>query len=169
MARYGGLAAGEHGGGGVAVTEEDEPQTVIGSTLHELAVPDFFKKHEEHGRKLEHAHEHPGIDIGEKLLHPFRKHEILQVQPRGEYLYAACGEGGLRVFDIAFIDDKSFSERITTAPVSPAGPQLYVPTKHPAAGAAPFKPPPHPTPPHPGENPQRHDEALRRCLLRRAP
>ena len=29
------------------------------------------------------------------------------VQNRGEYLYAACGEDGVRVFDIAFIDDKA--------------------------------------------------------------
>ena len=41
------------------------------------------------------------------------------VQPRGEFLYAACGKEGVRVFDIAFIDNKAFSERITTAPVSP--------------------------------------------------
>jgi len=85
--------------------------------LHALAFPDYFKKHVDHGRILEHGHEHPGVDVGQELLHPFPQHEILQVQARGEYLYAACGEGGLRVFDIAFIDDKSFSERITTAPV----------------------------------------------------
>ncbi len=48
------------------------------------------------------------------------------MQHRGEYLYAACGEGGVRVFDIAFIDDKAFSERITTAPVSPVGQKFYV-------------------------------------------
>ena len=38
-----------------------------------------------------------------------------------------AARAGLRVFDIAFIDDKSFSERITTAPVSPLGQQFYVP------------------------------------------
>ena len=73
---------------------------------------------------LEHAHEHPGKDISEQLLHPLAKPEILQVQARGEYLYAACGEDGLRVFDIAFIDHKGFSERITTAPVSPHRPAV---------------------------------------------
>jgi hypothetical protein len=85
------------------------------------------------------------VDIGEKLLHPLRKPHILQVQPRGEYLYAACGEGGVRVFDIAFIDNKSFSERITTAPVSPLGQQFYVHTKYAAALAAPCTPAPDPT------------------------
>ena len=129
IGRYCWVAAGEHGFDAVVVTERDEPQAVIGSTLHKLAFPDYFEKHVEHGRELEHAHEHPGMDIGEQLLHPFAEAEILQVQARGEYLYAACGEGGLRVFDIAFIDHKGFSERITTAPVSPLGQQFYVPTQ----------------------------------------
>ena len=91
------VAAGEHGFWSVVVTEQEEPQAVLGSTLHRLAFPDDFTKHVNNNWQLKHAHEHPDIDIGEKLLHPFRKPEILQVQPRGEYLYAACGEGGLRV------------------------------------------------------------------------
>jgi hypothetical protein len=41
-----------------------------------------------------------------------------RVQLRGEYAYVAAGEGGLRVYDVAQIDQKGFSERITTAPVS---------------------------------------------------
>src|SRR5262249_26393909 len=67
------------------------------------------------------------------------------VQTRGEYLYAAWGAGGLRVFDIAFIDNKSFSERITTAPVSPLGQQFYVRTTYATAVAAPCTPAPDPT------------------------
>jgi hypothetical protein len=152
MGRYCWVAAGEHGFWSVVVTEQDEPQTVLGSSLHRLAFPEDFAKHIKNGCQLEHAHEHPGIDIGEKLLHPFRKPDILQVQPRGEYLYAACGEGGLRVFDIAFIDDKSFSERVTTAPVSPWGQRFYVPTKYAAAVAAPCTPAPDPTRSHRDEN-----------------
>ena len=137
MGRYCWVAAGEHGLNAVEVTERDEPQAVIGSTLHELAFPDFFHKHVARGRNLVHAHEHPGKDISDNVLHPFRKTEVLAVQDRGEYLYAACGEGGLRVFDIAFIDDKGFSERITTAPVSPLGQKFYVPTKYATAVASP--------------------------------
>ena len=34
------------------------------------------------------------------------------------------------MFDIAFIDDKGFSERITTAPVSPLGQRFYVKTQY---------------------------------------
>jgi len=44
------------------------------------------------------------------------------VQLRGEYLYAAMGEGGLRALDVANIDkQRFFSERIITAPVSRSG------------------------------------------------
>jgi hypothetical protein len=145
MGRYCWVAAKDHGLHAVVVTEQEEPQAVIGSKLHYLAFRDFFNKHKARHYELEHAHEHPGLDIGEKLLHPFRKANVLQVQPRGEYLYAACGEGGLRVFDIAFIDNKSFSERFTTAPVSPHGQRFYVPTKYAAAIAAPCTPAPDPT------------------------
>jgi len=145
MGRYCWVAAKDHGLFGVIVTELEEPQAVIGSTLHRLAFPDFFHKHVHKGHKLEHAHEHPGIDILDKLRHPLRKAEILQVQSRGEYLYAACGHDGLRVFDIAFIDNKSFSERITTAPVSPRGQKFHVPTRYAAAVAAPCTPAPDPT------------------------
>ncbi|HEV3021113.1 MAG TPA: hypothetical protein VGX76_01545, partial [Pirellulales bacterium] len=145
MGRYCWVAAKDHGLFGVVVTEQEEPQTVIGSSLQRLAFPDHFHKHVANGYKLPHAHEHPGLDISEKLKQPWRKANILQVQPRGEYLYAACGEGGLRAFDIAFIDNKSFSERITTAPVSPIGQRFHVPTKYAAAVAAPCTPAPDPT------------------------
>ncbi|MCI0460249.1 MAG: hypothetical protein L0Z62_25130 [Gemmataceae bacterium] len=146
IGRYCWIAAKEHGLFGVIVTELDEPQAVIGSSLHKLAFPDFYKHHvEKKHRELEHAHEHPGLDISQQLLRPFKKANILQVQPRGEFLYAACGEYGVRAFDIAFIDNKSFAERILTAPVSPAGQQLYVKTKYAAALAAPCTPAPDPT------------------------
>ena len=59
------------------------------------------------------------------------------MQVRGEYAYAAAGKGGLRVYDVAQIDHKGFSERITTAPVSPLGQKFYVPTKFATAVAAP--------------------------------
>src|SRR5262249_33623458 len=145
IGRYSWVAAGEHGLHAVVVTEQEEPQAVIGSHLHKLAFPDNYARHEKRHHKLEHAHEHPGIDIGDHLRHPCKKPEILQVQNRGEYLYAACGEGGLRVFDIAFIDNKSFSERITTAPVSPCGQKFYVKTAYAAGVAAPCTPAPDPT------------------------
>jgi hypothetical protein len=130
MGRYAWVAAGEHGLGALEVTERDEPQAVIGSTLHKIAYPDRFQKHLERGRMLEHFYEHPGRDISEVAFRPHRQNEILAVQLRGEYLYAACGEGGLKAFDVAFIDHKGFSERISSAPVSPLGQKFYVPTKY---------------------------------------
>jgi hypothetical protein len=109
----------------VAVTERDEPQAVIGSTLHETAYPNSFKKFERGGRKLKTFFEHTGNP------------RALGVQLRGEYAYVAAGEGGLRVYDVAQIDHKGFSERITTAPVSPLGQKFYVDTKYATAVAAP--------------------------------
>ncbi|MEP6922889.1 MAG: hypothetical protein ABI954_00365 [Pyrinomonadaceae bacterium] len=109
----------------VTVTEHTEPQAVLGSTLHRIAYPDNFKEFERGGRELKKVYEHKGNP------------EVLQVQVRGEYAYVAAGKGGLRVYDVAQIDQKGFSERITTAPVSPFGQRFYVDTKYAAAVAAP--------------------------------
>ncbi len=145
MGRYCWVGAGEHGMEAVVVTERDEPQTVIGSSLHKLAYPDNYHEHVEHGGELEHSHEHSGRDVSDRVRHPLRKPNIQSLQLRGEYVYAACGEAGLRVFDVAFIDHKGFSERIVTAPVSPIGQKFYVPTKDAAAVAAPATTAPDPT------------------------
>jgi hypothetical protein len=152
MGRYCWIGAGEHGLAGVIVTERDEPQAVIGSTLHELAFPDYYHEHLKHGGYLQHAHEHPGRDISEQILHPFQKADVQSVQARGEYLFAACGQDGLRVFDIAFIDDKGFSERITSAPVSPLGQRFYVHTADAHYVAFPTTVIPDPTRTHRPEN-----------------
>lgn len=137
IGKYCWVAAGEHGFEGVVVTETKEPQAVIGSNLQRLAFPDYYQEHLNHDRQLQHAHEHPGKDISDQVLQPFTKHEILSLQARGEFLYAACGAGGLRVFDIAFIDHKGFSERIVSAPVSPKGQRLVVKTKYATSVASP--------------------------------
>ncbi len=117
-----------------------------------------YRKHVERRRQLEHAHEHPGRDIGERLLR--RPRRSSSIQARGEYLYAACGESGLRVFDIAFIDHKGFSERIVTAPVSPLGQRFYVRTKYATAVAAPTTVAPDPTRTHRPENREQPVHAL---------
>ncbi len=156
IGRYCWVAAGEHGLAAVVVTERDEPQAVIGSALHKLAYPDRFGEHQKRGQRLEHAHEHPGTDVSERHLHP----EILSLQARGEYLYAACGEAGLRLFDIAFIDHKGFSERIVTAPVSPLGQRFFVRTRYATAVAAPATTAPDPTRTHKPENREQAVPAL---------
>jgi len=146
IGRYCWVASGDHGITAAIVTERDEPQAVIGSALHELAYPEQFEEHEAHHHELEHAHEHPGIDVARQLLRPLApKPYVHMVQLRGEYLYAACGPAGLRVFDVAFIDHKGFSERIVTAPVSPLGQRFYVKTKCCLAVAAPTTVAPDPT------------------------
>jgi hypothetical protein len=101
----------------VVVTERDEPQAVIGSTLHEVAYPDFFQAHLDRGRRL------PGGFVNH-VAHASNGVRALQL--RGEYVYLADGPGGLRVFDVAQIDQKGFSERITTAPVSPLDQRRFV-------------------------------------------
>ncbi len=125
MGRYVYVAA-EHSLEVVPITERNEPQAVYGSTLHKLAYPqnyDDFVNNDK--RKLTYFFEHVGNP------------EVLQVQVRGEYAYVAAGKGGLRVYDVAQIDHKGFSERITTAPVSPFGQKFYVDTKYATAVAAP--------------------------------
>jgi len=157
IGKYCWVAAWEEGLSAVVVTERDEPQAVIGSSLHRLAYPDDYKRHVAHGRMLEHAHEHPGRDVSEQLTHPLRKPEIRAVQARGEYLYAACGEDGVRVFDISMVDHKGFSERVFTAPVSPLGQRFYVRTKYAMGLAAPTTTAPDPTRTH---DPRNHEATV---------
>jgi hypothetical protein len=125
MGRFVYVACGTDGFYAVPVTEREEPQAVLGSTLHRDAFPDRYAKFvEEDGRVLHEAHHHGGT-------------ETRSLQLRGEYLYAAEGRGGLRVYDVANIDHKGFSERIVTAPVSPLGQRFYVKTRDAAAVASP--------------------------------
>ena len=124
MGRYIYVATGNHGYEAVAVTEHDEPPAVIGSDLQKLAYPDDYNKHLKDNRELKESYGHAGSDV-------------LDVQARGEYLYAAMGKGGLRVYDVANVDDKDISQRTITAPVSPLGQRFYVPTKYAMAVATP--------------------------------
>jgi hypothetical protein len=123
MGRYIYVATGDHGLEAVPVAEHDEPNAIYGSDLQRIAYPDNYKQFVARGRKIRGAVEHPGT--------------VLDVQARGEYAYAAQGKSGFRAFDIANIDNKGFSERITTSPVSPLGQKFYVPTKNALAIASP--------------------------------
>jgi hypothetical protein len=123
MGRYVYVATGKKGFEAIAVAEHDEPEAIYGSDLHRIAYPDNFKKFVGRGRELHAAAEHSG--------------NVLDIQARGEYAYAANGPGGLRVYDIANIDNKGFSEKVTTAPVSPIGQRFFVPTKNALAVASP--------------------------------
>ncbi len=123
MGKYAYVATGDGGLEAVQVTETDEPQAVIGSYLQSLAYPDYYAKHLANNRQLETSHHHSG--------------NALSIQMRGEYLYTANGEGGFRVYDIANIDNKGYSERIVTSPVSPRGQNTHVSTKFATAVALP--------------------------------
>lgn len=133
MGRYVYVAEGRAGFEAVVVTEQDEPQAVIGSYLHQLAYPTNYRRHRERGDTLGEAVHHRGRDV----LDLFGRDEILSIQLRAEYLYTANGPGGFRAYDVAQIDQKGFSERIVTAPVSPLGQRLYVKTKYATAVASP--------------------------------
>ncbi len=124
MGRYVYVAA-DHGLEVVVATEHTEPQAVIGSTLQRIAYPSNYEKFVRGGRRLKTFYEHVGNP------------RVLQVQLRGEYAYVAAGEGGLRVYDVAQIDQKGFSERIVTAPVSRFGQKFWVKSKFATAVAAP--------------------------------
>ena len=123
MGRYVYVATGNNGLEAIAVAEHDEPEAIYGSDLQRIAYPDNFKKFVERGRELHPAAEHSG--------------NVLDIQARGEYAYAVNGTSGVRVYDIANIDNKGFSEKITTAPVSPIGQRFFVPTKNAVAVASP--------------------------------
>jgi hypothetical protein len=122
--RYTYVGEGPEGFHAVVWTEPDEPQAAIGSHLHSIAYPGNYKEHVDGGSVLTEAYEHSGHDIQDIVL-------------RGEYLYTANGPGGFEVFDVANIDQKGFSERIVSAPVSPLGQRTRIHTKYATSVALP--------------------------------
>ncbi len=124
IGRFAYVATGHEGFEAVEVTEWDEPQTVIGSSLHRIVYPDFYAAHEKRDRELPTSHHH-------------HAHDARGIQLRGEYVFVANGEHGFEVYDVAHVDNKDFSERIVSAPVSPFGQRTFVKTKFAAAVALP--------------------------------
>ncbi|HZI33467.1 MAG TPA: hypothetical protein VFF11_14095, partial [Candidatus Binatia bacterium] len=116
--RYAYVGEGKGGMDAVIWTEQEEPQAAIGSHLQKLAYPDNYKKFVEDDQRILRDGEHK------------EAHNILDLELRGEYLYTANGSDGFEVFDVANIDNKGFSERISTAPVSPLGQRTYIRTKY---------------------------------------
>ena len=113
----------------VQVTEWDEPQAVIGSYLHRHAYPDWHAAHEQRERRLAESHDHAA------------KGPVGCVALRGEYLFAAEGAGGLRVYDVASVANKGVSQRIVTAPFSPLGHDTHVATRNATCVALPTNQP----------------------------
>ena len=121
--RYIYVATGHKGYHAVAVAEHEEPPTILGSDFQKVVYPADYKRFVSKGSALGESYGHTG--------------NVLDLQVRGEYLYAAMGEGGLRVFDVANIDDKDISQRVITAPVSPLGQRFYLKTQYAQAIASP--------------------------------
>ncbi len=113
--QYAYVGEGREGLHAVVWTEGDEPQAAIGSHLHSIAYPANYQKHVAGGLELHEGYEHPGKDIQDVVV-------------RGEYLYTANGPGGFEAFDIANVNNKAFSERFVTTPVSPLGQRTHVHT-----------------------------------------
>lgn len=124
IGRFAWVAEGKRGLEAVAVTERSQPQAVIGSSLHALAYPERYRSFVGRGQRLSESRAHRG-------------HDIRSIQLRGEYVYTASGSDGLVVYDVANIDNKGFSQRIQTAPVSPMGQRFYVRSADATAVAAP--------------------------------
>ncbi len=124
MGKYIFVGSGSSGFAAVPVAEGTEPPAILGSDLQQLAYPSNFGHFVSGGRKLKTAYNHGGDDV-------------LDLQLRGEYLYAAVGAGGFRIFDVANVDVKDVSQRVTSAPVSPLGQKFYLKTRYATAVASP--------------------------------
>jgi LVIVD repeat len=101
----------------IRVTEWEEPQAVVGSYLHKYAYPDWFQQHQDRNKKLAEGYNH---SAGETNC----------LQLRGEFVYAAEGNKGFRVYDAANIANKGYSQRFQTALFSPLGDDLHLPSKN---------------------------------------
>ncbi len=128
--RYAYVGAGSAGIYGIVWTEQDEPQAAIGSHLQKIAYPANFQKHLDANRVLKEAYHHNSFSI-------VGGHVVQDVTLRGEYLYTAAGSGGLEVDDVAEIDQKGFSQRTVSSPVSPLGQRTYVRTPYATSVALP--------------------------------
>ena len=123
------------------VTEWEEPQAVIGSYLHRFAYPDYYNAHvNRNHRELINWTRGALADrnlSGETTareefanVHQGTGGAVGCLQMRGEYMFAAVGRAGFQVYDIANIGNKGTSERIVTAPFSPAGQNTRVPSRN---------------------------------------
>ena len=136
----------------IRVTEWDEPQAVIGSYLQKYAYPDYWKLHvEQNGRELKNWVRGKFFDkkaSGEsQAVEEFRnvvkgtRDRVGCLQLRGEYMYVAEGKGGFRVYDVASIANKGFSEPILSGPFSKLGHNTGVASKNATCMALPTNQP----------------------------
>ena len=131
---YTGLEAGIEA---VRVTEWDEPQAVFGSYLQKYAYPDYYRAHVERNKR-ELVDWRRGDIFGKgdtnvedifNVTHS-TPDAVRCLQLRGEYLYTAQGSGGFQVLDVASVANKDISQKVITAPFSPLGQRVRVPSKN---------------------------------------
>jgi hypothetical protein len=96
-----------------------------------MPIPDWFAEHQANERTLLHGYPHGSGPAS-------------CVQHRGEYLFAAEGEKGMRVYDIAGIANKGISQRVITAPFSPLGHDTRIPSSNATCVVLPTNQPIHP-------------------------
>ena len=134
MNAWTGLAGGFEA---VRVTEWSEPQAVIGSYLHRYAYPDYYKLHVERNKRelidwergtRFDANASGETDPAEQFRNVVQgtRGAVGCLQLRGEYMFVAEGTGGFRVYDVASIANKGYSNPIVSAPVSPLGQDTHV-------------------------------------------
>lgn len=128
---YHAYVGGENDVNAVQVTEWEEPQAVIGSYLHRYAYPDWYQDHQTNDQQLKTAHRH-------------RANSVQCIQLRGEYLYTSQGSQGMRVYDVANVANKGFSQRIIKAPYSELGHDAHIETKNAACVVLPTNQPIYP-------------------------
>jgi len=116
------VAEGAKGVRAVRVTEGYEPRPVIGSWLDSVAYPKEFEKFVAGGRQLGESYR-AGSSSARSLVR------------RGEFLFVADGPGGLRVFDIANVANKSVAQRVVPVAFSPLGNRVQVPSPNATAVA----------------------------------
>lgn len=125
---------GEVGGlQAVRITEWEEPQAVYGSYLHKYAYPDDWKMMQARGKEL-------AWDERNMVSSQSAPGAVSCLQLRGEYLYAAQGDG-VQVYDVASIANKGVSDRILSAPFSPLGHDAHIDTKKATCVALPTEQP----------------------------
>lgn len=113
---------GEEGGlQAVRVTKWEEPQAVFGSYLHRYAYPADWRALQARGGEL-------AWDERNMVSSQAVPGAVRCLQLRGEYLYAAQGDG-VQVYDVASISNKGVSDRILTAPFSPLGHDAHLATE----------------------------------------
>jgi hypothetical protein len=108
MGTYVYIAENGRGVTAIEVTEGREPQPVIGSNFHRILRPESYDRFVAGGRRLPNAYAR-------------RAPRVLSVATRGEYLLAAEGPDGVRLYDVADINNKSAAQRIRQARSSPMG------------------------------------------------